>query len=156
MVAVLVMLAGCRQSDGPRPVPEGEQPNKIYDVGRDLQNLAGGQTDAEAELVDDIQSFDPEPPPAALTMALGTALREALAGSSLADAQAQQVASLMFIAAAGHDLSQRQIGKLGEDVTRALTDAGADPAAAQRVSAAATAVAAAVTRNQKRWYHVGT
>ncbi len=156
VAGMLFMLAGCRQSDGPKPVPEGEQPNKVHDVGRDLQNLAARQADAEVELFDDIRSFDAEPPPEAPTKALVAALQGAVAGTSLADADAQQIAGLVFLAATGRELSERQIGRLGEDVTKAVVQAGAGMDAAQRVSAAAAQVAAAVTRNRKRWYHVGT
>ncbi len=156
LVGVLLVLAGCRQADGQRPVPTDEQPNKIHDVGRDLQNLAGGQADAAADLLADLRGLDADPPPEKLTQEVQAALQDALAGKSLADAEAQQLANFLFTAATGRELSTRQILKVGEDVKALLLKVGASEAAAQRASAAITAVGSAATRNAKRWYHVGT
>ena len=60
------------------------------------------------------------------------------------------------LASTGRELSGRQITKLGEDMQAALAATGASAEAAQRAAAAVTAVAAAVTRNEKRWYHIGS
>jgi hypothetical protein len=156
IVAVLLVLAGCRQADGPLPAASGEQPNKIEDIGHDLRNLAGQQAGAEGDLLDDLQGLDREPPPEPIVRDLVTALQGALRGTELDDADAQQLARLLFVVTTGRRLSTRQIGNAGEDVSELLLKAGADAAAAQRAATAAMDVASAVTQNRKRWYHVGS
>jgi len=156
VVGAMLGGAACRQSDGPMPVPVDEQPNRVEDIGRDLKNVASGQPEAEAELLSDLLTLDRDEPPLPLAQEVVRELASALRGRELGDAGSQQLARALFVVSAGRDLSRRQIGRVGEGVTEVLLEAGADEAAAQRVSAAVVALAASVTRNQKRWYHVGT
>jgi len=156
IVWMVVGAAACRQPDGQMPVPVDEQSNRVEDVGRDLLNVASRQPDAESELLDDLRTLASDEPPLPAAQAVTRELGTALGGKPLPDAAAQQLARSLFHAAAGRDLSARQIGRIGESVTEVLLGAGADAAAAQRASAAVTALASAVTRNRKRWYHVGT
>jgi hypothetical protein len=156
VVGAMLGGAACRQSDGPMPVPVDEQPNRVEDLGRDLKNVASGQPEAEAELLSDLLTLDSEEPPLPLAQEVVRELGGALRGKPLGDAEAQQIARALFVVSAGRDLSQRQIGRAGEGVTEVLLKVGADETAARRASAAVTALASAVTRNRKRWYHVGT
>lgn len=156
IIGMMLGLAACRQPDGSMPVPVDEQPNRVEDIGNDLRNVASRQPEAPTELLDDLRTLDHEEPPLPLVQALAASLSTALDGKSLADADAQQLAGLLFVAASGRDLSRRQIGKVGEDVTELLGRTGASAGDAQRVSAAMTALADAVTRNRKRWYHLGS
>src|SRR5688572_19010711 len=56
--ALLLILVACKQPDGAMPVPTGEQPNKLEDISRDLQNLAARDANAPSELSDDLSSLD--------------------------------------------------------------------------------------------------
>ena len=138
------------------PIPVDDQPNRVEDIGRDLKNVASGQPEAESELLSDVLTLDHEEPARPLAQEVVRELVSALRGTQLGDAESQQLARALFVASAGRDLSRRQIGRVAEDVTAALVKAGAAEAAAERASAAVRALAASVTRNQKRWYHVGT
>lgn len=156
VIGLAVGLMACRQPDGPIPVPAGELENRVEDLSRDLQNIAGRQPAADTELLDDLQTLDVQEPSRPLVLALAEALGGALAGEQLVDADARQLANLLFVAATGRELSTRQIGRIGEDVEAVLLKVGASDPAAQRVAAAVTAIASAVTRNSKRWYHIGS
>ena len=154
VAAVLIAGAGCRQADGEIPVPIEEQPNKVEDVGRDLQNVAAGEADAERDLQEDLDSFDGTPRSASLVRRLAAAAGAALKGKAVTDGQAQELARLLFVAVTAEELSPGQIEQLGEDIRTAARGAGADDAAAARLSAAATELQSSITLNRKRWYHV--
>jgi hypothetical protein len=153
VVILAIGAAGCRQADGEIPMPQGEDPNKIQDIARDLQNVAGGAADAATDLRDDLDGFPGMRPPALLRQ-LTAAVVEALQMKSLPDAQAQELARLLFVAVTAEELSPAQIEQLGNDLEAALASAGADGGAAARVEAAVTELQAAVTLNRKRWYHL--
>lgn len=150
---LLVTIAACKQPDGTIPTPTGEQPNKIEDISRDLQNLAAKDGNAPVELADDLSSLDPiQRPPDKITQ-LSKDLAGALAGRPLSDADARRVAELVFVAVSARELSESQIEQVSADLRTTLTGIGADAQAADRVSATATELASSITRNRKRWYH---
>jgi len=151
--ALLAVLAACRQPDGAMPVPTGEQPNKLEDIGRDLQNVSSRAANAQSELTDDLSSLDPTQRPAPRISELSQGLVAALGGRELSDADAQRVAALLFVALTAQELNGSQIEQVGTDLQTALTGSGADAQAAARVSATAKALALDITRNRKRWYH---
>jgi hypothetical protein len=151
--ALLLVTFGCKQPDGTMPAPTGEQPNKIEDISRDLQNLAAKDGNAPAELADDLSSLDSfQRPPEKITQ-LSKELAGALGGTSLSDADAKRVANLVFVAVSARELSESQIEKVSADLRTTLTSLGAQAQAADRVSATATELASSITRNRKRWYH---
>jgi len=152
-VCGLCVLAGCRQPDGPLPEPTGEQPNKIDDISRDLQNLASGDANARVELSEDLMALDPATRPPEQVNALLEGLSGALAGTDPAQAETDKMANLLFVAASARELSGSQIERVVTDLRETLVSVGADPAAADRASAAAGDLANAMTRNRKRWYH---
>jgi hypothetical protein len=154
MACTVLMAAGCRQKDGPLPTPTGEQPNKIYDIGRDLQNVAGGVADAEQDLMYDVDGLDSNSRPTSLVRQLSTSAAAAVKGKSLPDKPAQDIAQLIFVAATAEELSPRQIEKVATDLRTTVVNAGGDAAAAGRVASAATALQQAITLNPKRWYHI--
>jgi hypothetical protein len=151
--ALLLATAGCKQPDGAMPAPTGEQPNKIEDISRDLQNLAAKDGNAPAELADDLSSLDSmQRPPEKITQ-LSKELAGALGGTSLSDGDAKRVANLVFVAVSARELSESQIEKVSADLRTTLTALGAQAQAVDRVSATAADLASSVTRNRKRWYH---
>lgn len=135
------------------PEPTGEQPNKIDDIGRDLQNLASGDPNARLELAEDVMALDPTTRPPEEVNALLQGLSGALAGTDPSAAEADKMANLLFVAASARELSGSQIETVVTDLRESLVSVGADPAAADRASAAASDLATAMTRNRKRWYH---
>jgi hypothetical protein len=151
---VLVMaLAGCRQPDGSMPLPGGEQANRVDDISRDLQNVARSDSNAPAELLDDLTYLESVPRPPGRLKELGDALTVSLRGAKLPDPEAKQVSTLIFQVVAAQDLSESQIAQIGSDLRAALVKAGSTPEAADRVAAAGSALASDVSQNKKRWYH---
>jgi hypothetical protein len=146
-------LTGCRQPDGAIPAPQGEQTNRIDDISRDLQNLANKDANAPAELLDDLTYLEPVPRPPARLKELADSLAAALGGATLPDAEARQVATLVFQLVAARDMSESQIEQTAMELRELLVKVGAMPQPADRVAAAGSALAGEVTQNKKRWYH---
>jgi hypothetical protein len=134
-------------------MPQGDQPGRIDDISRDLQNVAGKDAQAPAELLDDLTNLDPAPRPANRLKELSQALSDALADKPLPDAEAKHLAEVLFTAIAVRDLSEKQIEQVGTNLREALVKVGAQAAVADRAKTAAVALASDVTRNRKRWYH---
>lgn len=153
VLAVVLALSGCRQPDGAVPEPQGDQNNRIEDISRDLQNLTRQDADAPAELLDDLTNLEPVARPQEQLKAVADALAAALAGATLSDEEAHQIATLVFQLVAVRDMSEAQIEQVAADLRDQLVKAGAMPEAADRAADAASALATEVTRNKKRWYH---
>jgi hypothetical protein len=151
--ALLLALAGCGQPDGTMPSPQGDQPGRIEDISRDLQNVAAKNPEAPAELLDDLTYLDAAPRPANRLKELSQALSDALADKPLPDAEAKQVADVLFTAIAVRDLSEKQIEQVGTNLREVLVKVGSQAEAAERAKTAAVALASDVTQNKKRWYH---
>jgi hypothetical protein len=151
--ALMLTLAACKQPEGAMPVPTGEQPNKLEDISRDLQNLASRDANAPMELSDDLASMDPVRRPAESITELSRRLATALGGATLSDADAKRVANQLFVVLSAQELSGSQIEQLGTDLQTMLTGVGADAQAAAAVSTTAKELASSITRNRKRWYH---
>ena len=150
----VVLAAGCRQADGPIPVPIEEQPNKVQDIGGDLRGIARGDAGAPGDLLADLDGLDGTPRPASLMRNLSTAIADSLRGASLNDAQAQEVARLLFVLTTAEELNARQIEEMSGELQRALTAAGASEAAAGAAAESAAALQEAITLNRERWYHL--
>jgi len=150
---LMLTLAACKQPEGAMPVPTGEQPNKLEDISRDLQNLASRDANAPMELSDDLASMDPVRRPAESITELSRRLATALGGTTLSDDDAKRVANQLFVVLAAQELSGSQIDQLGTELQTTLTGIGADAQAAAAVSTTAKELASTLTRNRKRWYH---
>jgi hypothetical protein len=152
-VLLALTLAGCRQPEGSMPAPQGEQNNRIDDISRDLQNLANSDANAPAELLDDLTYLEPVPRPPARLKELADSLAVALRGTKLPDAEARQMATLVFQLVAARDMSESQIAQVGSNLRDALVKAGGQPEPAERAAAAGVTLAGEITQNKKRWYH---
>jgi hypothetical protein len=153
LMAIGVAAAGCRQAAGPIPTPTEEQPNKISDIGHDLQNVARAEASAEQDFLDDLDGLDSNERPAALMRQLSQAIAAAVKGKQLGDKQAQDVAQALFVAVTADELNPKQIDQVAADVRASIANIGVDPAAADRVAEATAALQKAITLNPKRWYH---
>lgn len=150
-----VTLAGCRQPDGPLPAAGPDDENRQHDLSRDLQNIAGGDANGPAEFAADLKVLagraDAPWEPAD---SLGNRLSAALKGKALPEESAAQLARFFWIAAAGRELSERQVEKLGEDIGEALKKVGAADSAAAAVGEQVAALQGAVTRKERKWYQL--
>lgn len=147
-------VAGCRQSDGDVPQPQGEQVNKAEDLSRDLQAVASSQQGALNDLRDDLGNLSGQTPPAHLVGELSARLSTALAGTTLSDEAAMRLADKLFVATTARDLSERQQVMVRADVTGALTSAGVPQAKAEPVGEVVADIQTAIGENRKRWWHL--
>jgi hypothetical protein len=155
MCCICVLLAGCRQPDGPLPVENDEDPGRQVDVRRDLLNMAGGDPKARQEFADDLKvwgtkSSDAWAPGDELARRLAVALR----GKTLTEPSAAQLARYLWLTTAGRQLSSRQVERLQEDIKGLLTSAGATEDHAQSVADQIGAVQDAVTVTRRWWFQV--
>jgi hypothetical protein len=152
-LAGTLFAGGCRQPDGPLPKAEGDVPNRVGDLGRDLQSIAGGDTQAPQDLRDDLVVFvdnKRERVPAVEELSRRTS--EAIAGKKLADQQAQQLAQQLWTAVAARQMSDKQVQSLQKDVQATLTAVGVADDRTQRVIAQVNDVQKAVSERKRRWY----
>jgi hypothetical protein len=152
-VSLAAVLAGCRQSDGPLPMPEGEQLNKTGDISRDLLSVAAKADGAVNDLTDDLANISSLAPPLPMVRDMARALDGALAGKSPSPEATQQLAETVFVALAARELSESQIETLTTEVGDRVRKAGGDEAGASAVAAAAARIQAEITNNPRRWYH---
>ena len=152
LVVLSLALTGCRQGDGALPPQDGDIPNRIGDLGRDLASAAGGDKQAPQDTADDLAVFvkTGEPEKAARDLAVGTAT--ALAGLKVKDETTQALANQLWLVVAGRQLSERQVEKLQADFKGTLASAGVPDQTAQSVSAKVPAVQKLVTSRTRRWY----
>ena len=154
-IAAPLLLSGCRQPDGPLPAETKDDPNRLYDVSRDLPNVAGGNASAPQELADDMKvwgtkSDEPWPPGDELSKRLAMALK----GKNLTEQTASQLARHIWIAIAGRELSARQVDRLEQDVKTLLVSAGASAENADGVAEQIDSVQQQVTTKQRWWFQV--
>jgi hypothetical protein len=148
-------VTGCRQPDGPLPAETRDDPNRLYDVSRDLLNIAGGDANGQREFADDLKVWAtkgdaPWPPADELAGRLATSLK----GKNLTEQAAGQLARQLWIATAARELSSRQVDRLKEDVKTLLVSAGSTEPAAASVAEQLGVMQAAITTKKRWWFQV--
>ena len=156
IVAVLgLSSAACRMADGPLPPATGDVPNELGDISRDLWNTANGNPDGMADLATDLGHYaegrDGGP---VATAELSRRLGQALAGKMFMVAEALPLAHSCWLAAAGRQLSDKQVEDLQNEVKSQLMSLGVDEQQAQGVATQVGVVQRAVTARQRRWYEL--
>lgn len=153
LVAAL-SLGACSQPEGPAPRAEGEVPNRIGDITRDLLSVAGGDAQAPSDLADDVVVFVDGVPATDAARDLADKVARAIAGKQVSEDAATQLARQMWTAAAAREFNPEQVEALQEEMKTTLASVGASEPA---ISAAATEIGelqAVVTTRQKRWYEI--
>jgi len=151
-LAAALCAGGCRQAEGPLPKAEGDVPNRLGDLGRDLQNVAGGDKQAPQDLRDDLIVFVDKRERAQPVEELSRRTSEAIAGRKLSDQHAQQLAQQLWTTVAARELSDRQVQNLQKDVQATLTAVGVPDDRAKLVVAQVNDVQKAVSDRRRRWY----
>jgi hypothetical protein len=149
---LVLALAGCRQADGPVPVAEGDTPNRLQDLSRDLQNVAGGDAAAPRDLADDLRVFVDDAANAPAVNELARRASEVVAGKQLNEQSAQRLAHQLWTAVAAREMSERQVESLQNDTQALLVSLGVPEDNAQNVAAQVGDVQKAVSSRQRRWY----
>jgi hypothetical protein len=152
MLVVSLAVAGCRQVDGPLPAAEGEVPNRIVDISRDLVNVSRGDEQARKDLADDLRVFvdKREAVPASDELARRTS--EVVAGRTLDDENAERLARHLWTATAGREMSERQVESLQNELHALLVSMGVPEDNALNVASQAGEVQRLVTSRERRWY----
>jgi hypothetical protein len=151
LVAAAMAAGGCRQADGELPARDGEVPNRLEDIRKDLLSIAGGNREAANDLGDDLSVFA-EARGNAAARTLARQVGDAVAASQLNEEAAGRLAEQLWIAVAGRDLSERQVQALQEDVEELLMSAGASQQHADAAGQQIDEVQKAVTARSRRWY----
>jgi hypothetical protein len=150
-----LLLAACRQADGPMPEATGEVPNRLADISRDLQAVARGDAQARQDLADDVTVFvDEEQDRRQAVGELSRRAADVVSGSRLTEQSAQRLAQQLWTAAAARELSQRQVETLQGEMHALLVEVGVPEDRAENVATQVGEVQRLVTSRPKRWYEV--
>jgi hypothetical protein len=152
LLAAAVSLAGCRQGDGEPPAKSGDVPNRLADLRRDLESVTSGDPRASQDLADDLVVFTEEPEGMTAARALSTTLSSMLAKRSLNEDALMRLATMLWTAVAAHDLSERQVDALKDDMRGFLTSIGVSQPDANLAAGRVGDVQKAVTLRSRRWY----
>jgi TolB-like protein len=148
-------VLGCSQADGGLPPAAGEVPNRIGDLGRNLDNISRGDASGEKDLADDLMTFAQTKPAADAPIAdLSRVVAQALSGRTLSAESVGVLARQLWLTVAARDFSEKQIESLQADVRAAALAAGIAPEVAGAIATQAAAVQKVVTDRQRRWYEV--
>jgi hypothetical protein len=149
----LFLVGGCRQPDGPVPVPNEDELDEVSDISRDLQYIASGHDpQAPGDLADDLRKFVEEAGAESVADELSRLTADALRGSSLTEQAAQRLAHSLWMTVAARQMSERQIEALQNDIQFLLMSIGVADEQAEQVAAQVGAVQRAVTDRPRRWY----
>lgn len=136
------------------PVPEGETPNRLHDISRDLQSVAGGEMQARQDLADDLLVFGEPADVGAALQELSKRTSDVVAGKNLSEQDAERLAHQLWVSAAARELSQRQVETLQNDMHGLLVSIGVTEDHAQQVAAQVGEVQRIVTERPRRWYEI--
>jgi hypothetical protein len=153
LTLTLLAVAGCRQSDGPVPVPDGDDPNRIVDLSRNLLNIAGGDPQGPEDLAKDLRVFVEENPGAQPAVAeLANRSAAAVRGVMLSEAAARELADELWRTMRALELSEAQVEARVGEVRTTLTAAGIPNDRIEPVAAQVAEVQRVVRTRQRRWY----
>jgi hypothetical protein len=155
VLVVMIALAGCRQADGPIPMPRGEDQNRIDDLSRNLENIARGDPDGPRDLADDLLTMTSDgEEPQRLVAELAQRTVPLVAGRSLSEDASQALGRQLWMTVAARELSERQIEQLQTEVRGTLTALGGTEAQVEPVVTLVGEVQRAVTLRPRRWYQL--
>jgi hypothetical protein len=156
-VVVALSAAGCRMADGPLPMPNAEDLNRLDDLRRDMGNVVGGHAEARQDFLDDLMVFvkpgtKPEAPAAVAELA--RLIGDAATAAQLKEASMPPLLRQVWTAVVARDLSERQIATLQTDVKTTLTGLNVPEPSAQAIASQIVVVQKAVTDRERKWYEV--
>jgi len=157
LIAAVLVLPGCRQSDGDVPVPNADAQGEIRDISRDILNIASGSDpQAPKDLTDDLLRYTMDKRTQAndAVMDLARQTAEALAGRTVPEQAAQQLAHHFWVAVTARELNERQIEILQSDVQALFGSVGVPEGQASSVAAQVGDVQQLATDRTRRWYEV--
>jgi hypothetical protein len=148
-------LAGCRQADGPIPMPDAAAQEELGDVARDLEGVSTGRDpQAPQNLADDLRKYARRPAAVPTVDELSRRTADAVRGSKLTEQGAQRLTHNLWLSVAARELSERQVENLQNDTQSLLVSVGVPEDRAQRVAAQVGEVQRAVNNRPRRWYEL--
>jgi hypothetical protein len=155
LIAMLSIVLGCRQADGPVPTPTENHQKELVDVARDLQNVASGRDpNGPVDLAQDLRKYTDKPAARPLVDELSARTVKALQGRDLADQDAQRLAHNLWVSVYAEDLSERQVETLQNEMQSLLMSLGVGEEAAQQVAAQVGEVQGSISVRPRRWYEL--
>jgi outer membrane murein-binding lipoprotein Lpp len=145
-------VAGCRQSDGAWPAEKDDVPNRLHDLQRDIESVAGGEADAPKDLADDLAVFTADPEGVAASRTLAGSVSVVLVKRKLTEDSLKQLATILWKAVGAHELSERQVDALKDDMRGTLISIGVAQSDANAVADRVGQTQKAVTQRTRRWY----
>ena len=145
-------MAGCRQSDGAWPVEKNEVPNRLHDLQRDLESVAGGEADGPKDLADDLAVFADAPEGATAARTLAGSVSVVLVKRKVTEDGLKQLATILWKAVGSRELSERQVDALKDDMRGTLIAMGVMQSDANAVADRVGQTQKAVTQRTRRWY----
>ena len=91
-----IVLAGCSQGDGEMPPRSGDVPQRLQDLGRDIDNVVGGNPDGPVELTDDLIVFTENPEGIKAIRALTNVLSPLLVKRTLNEETRSRLVTLLW------------------------------------------------------------
>ena len=154
LLSLLILAAACRSPDGPIPEPTGDEPDEVYELSRDILNVAGGDPEAFKELADDLGTQGPFETGQPRAAALAKSLQGALVGRQMTQEQAKRLADDLYIVFAGDRLSPGQVDAVQTRVSGLLREVGTPEGAIGPVRDSIASVQALVNPGRKRWWDI--
>ena len=144
-------------ADGPMPMPNSEDLNRLDDLRRDVGNVVGGHQEARQDFADDLMVFvkpgtKPDAPPAINELA--RLISDATTAAQVKEAALPPFLKQVWTAVAARELSEKQVVALQADAKTTLTGLGVAAPAAQAISNQMGTVQKSVTDRARRWYEV--
>jgi hypothetical protein len=154
LLSLLVIPVACRSADGPVPEPSGDEADEVYELSRDILNVASGDPQAFQELTDDLGTQGPYETGQPRAAALAKSLQGALVGRQLTQEQAKRLADDLYIVFAGDKLSPGQVEAVLSRVSGLLREVGTPEDSINPVRDNITSVQALVNPGRKRWWDI--
>jgi len=145
-------LVACRQPDGEMPPRSGDVPQRLVDLGRDLEGVAAGDKQATTDLTDDLLVFTEEPDGMASTRAMTAKIGPMLTNRTLNADTVTRLSTLLWTTVAAREFSERQVDKLKDDTRELFVSIGVAQLDANHAAECVGTVQKAVTLRNRRWY----
>lgn len=136
------------------PVAQGDVPDRLSDLSRDLLSVAGHAPAARQEFLEDLAVFADDKPAQGAVSTFAARVSEAVEESKLTEHAAQELARAVWVVVAGTELSPRQVETAQNDLRQQLTAAGVPMERSEAVAAEVTNVQEIVNVRQRRWYEL--
>lgn len=155
VVLTLAALGGCRQAEGPLPIPDDEDRSRIEDLANNLQNIARGDPEGEPDLIDDLTLFVRDDAEAvAVVTAFAGSLGTAVDGRPLEKEPSLALGHQAWLLLNAREISESQVEQLQAGMRDALAGAGVDEPRAGPVLAQMVDVQRLITERPRRWYQL--